>query len=30
VTDAAAMGRDLAEELLGKAPADFFSWKVQA
>jgi hydroxymethylbilane synthase len=27
VSDAAAMGRDLAEELLGKAPADFFSWK---
>ena len=30
VADAAAMGRDLAEELLGKAPADFFSWKVHA
>jgi hydroxymethylbilane synthase len=30
VSDAAAMGRDLAEELLGKAPADFFSWKAPA
>ena len=27
VSDAAAMGRDLAEELLGQAPADFFSWR---
>ena len=28
VADAAAIGRSLAEELLGQAPADFFSWKV--
>lgn len=27
VGDAALMGRDLAEELLGQAPADFFSWR---
>ncbi len=27
LADASAMGRDLAEELLGKAPTDFFSWK---
>ena len=27
VSDAARMGHDLAEELLGQAPADFFSWK---
>ncbi|NEX45998.1 hydroxymethylbilane synthase [Pseudotabrizicola algicola] len=26
-TDAAALGIDLAEELLSKAPADFFSWR---
>lgn len=26
-SDAAALGRDLAEELLSKAPADFFSWR---
>jgi hydroxymethylbilane synthase len=27
VSDAAGMGRDLAEELLGRAPAGFFSWR---
>jgi hydroxymethylbilane synthase len=27
VADAAAMGRDLAQELLGQASADFFSWR---
>ena len=27
VSDAAAMGRDLAEEVLGRAPAGFFSWR---
>lgn len=27
VSDAAAMGRDLADHLLGQAPADFFSWR---
>ena len=27
VADAAALGRDLAEELLGRAPAGFFSWR---
>ena len=26
VGDAAALGRDLADELLGRAPAGFFSW----
>lgn len=27
VADGAAMGRDLADELLGRAPAGFFSWR---
>ena len=27
VSDAAAMGRDLADEVLGRAPAGFFSWR---
>jgi hydroxymethylbilane synthase len=27
VSDAAVLGRDLAEELLGRAPAGFFSWR---
>ena len=27
VSDAAALGRDLAEELLGRAPKDFFGWR---
>ena len=27
VAEAAALGRDLAEELLGRAPAGFFSWR---
>jgi hydroxymethylbilane synthase len=27
VGDAAALGRDLADELLGRAPAGFFSWR---
>ncbi|WP_434617672.1 hydroxymethylbilane synthase [Tabrizicola sp. M-4] len=27
VSEAAALGRDLAEELLGRAPAGFFSWR---
>ena len=27
VADAAALGRALADDLLGRAPADFFSWK---
>ncbi|MBC2834637.1 hydroxymethylbilane synthase [Paragemmobacter straminiformis] len=26
ISDAAALGRDLAEELLGRAPKDFFGW----
>lgn len=27
ISDAAAMGRDLADEVLGRAPAGFFSWR---
>ena len=27
ISDAAAMGRDLADEVLGRAPSGFFSWR---